>query len=49
MQTSGQKNKKIPERNQFRAYMEKVFGVYPSDGKGWKGIRNLGSATANDE
>ncbi len=36
-----QKGKKIPDRNQFRAYMEKEFGVYPSDGKGWRGIRYL--------
>lgn len=35
------KGKKIPDRNQFRAYMEKMFGVYPSDSKGWKGIRYL--------
>lgn len=34
-----QKGKKIPDRNQFRAYMEKEFGVYPSDGKGWRGLR----------
>lgn len=43
-----QKGKKIPDRNQFRAYMEKVFGVYPSDGKGWKGIRYLDSKDGND-
>lgn len=36
-----QKGKKIPDRNQFRAYMEKEFGVYPADGKGWRGIRYL--------
>lgn len=38
-----QKGKKIPDRNQFRAYMEKEFGVYPADGKGWRGIRYLAS------
>lgn len=38
---SMQKGKKIPDMNQFRAYMEKMFGKYPSDGKGWKGIRYL--------
>lgn len=43
-----QKGKKIPDRNQFRAYMEKVFGVYPSDGKGWRGIRYLDSKEGND-
>lgn len=35
------KGKKIPDRNQYRAYMEKQFGIYPSDGKGWMGIRNI--------
>lgn len=43
-----QKGKKIPDRNQFRAYMEKLFGVYPSDGKGWKGIRYLDKEGGND-
>jgi P4 family phage/plasmid primase-like protien len=28
--------KKIPDRNQFKAYMEKKYGVYTQ--KGWKGI-----------
>jgi len=37
------KGKKIPDRNQLRAYMEARFGVYPSDGKGWKGIRYITS------
>jgi P4 family phage/plasmid primase-like protien len=40
VQGSGvKKDKKLPDRNQFRAYVEKQFGVYPSDGKGWRGIR----------
>lgn len=30
---------KIPDRNQFRANMERIFGVYPLNGKGWKGIK----------
>jgi P4 family phage/plasmid primase-like protien len=44
-----QKGKKIPDRNQFRAYMEKQFGVYPANGKGWKGIRykNSGDGATN--
>lgn len=42
------KGKKIPDRNQFRAYMEKQFGAYPSDGKGWRGIRYI-SADDNDD
>jgi P4 family phage/plasmid primase-like protien len=44
-----QKGKKIPDRNQFRAYLENVFGKYPSDSKGWKGIRNLGQAQDDDD
>jgi len=33
------KNKKQPDRNQIRAYFEKIIGPYPIDNKGWKGIR----------
>lgn len=36
-----QKGKKMPDRTQFKAYMEGKFGAYPSDGKGWRGIRYL--------
>jgi P4 family phage/plasmid primase-like protien len=36
-----QKGKKIPDRTQFRAYVEGKFGAYPADGKGWRGIRYL--------
>ena len=32
------KGKKVPEKLQVRAYMEKIFGAYP-EGKGWKGVR----------
>jgi P4 family phage/plasmid primase-like protien len=32
-----QKSKKVPDRNQFRAQMEKTFGEYPT--QGWKGIK----------
>lgn len=42
------KDKKIPDRNQFRAYMEKQFGAYPSDGKGWRGIRYISSVAEDD-
>lgn len=42
------KDKKIPDRNQFRAYMEKQFGAYPSDGKGWRGIRYIGAVADDD-
>lgn len=44
-----QKGKKLPDRNQFRTYMEKVFGVYPSDGKGWRGIRYLHAKGDGDD
>ena len=43
------KGKKLPDRSQFRAYVEKTFGAYPSDGKGWKGIRVKKSGTVTDE
>jgi P4 family phage/plasmid primase-like protien len=33
------KGKKVPDRNQFKAYLEKSFGVYPKDGKGWRGLK----------
>jgi len=33
------KNKKRPDRNQIKAYLEKMIGPYPTDNKGWKGIR----------
>jgi P4 family phage/plasmid primase-like protien len=34
------KGKKTPDRNQIKAYIEKILGEYPSDGKGWKGLRH---------
>lgn len=40
-----QKGKKLPDRNQFRAIIEKSHGPYPPDGKGWKHMRLL---TAED-
>lgn len=36
-----QKGKKLPDRNQFRAIIEKTHGAYPSDGKGWRNLRLL--------
>ena len=33
------KNKKQPDRNQLRAYIEKLYGQYPIDNKGWKGLK----------
>src|SRR5210317_2526760 len=32
------KNKKRPDRNQLKAYFEKMLGAYPIDNKGWRGI-----------
>jgi P4 family phage/plasmid primase-like protien len=33
------KNKKRPDRNQIKAYFEKMLGAYPLDNKGWRGIK----------
>jgi P4 family phage/plasmid primase-like protien len=33
------KGKKLPDRGQLKAYLEKTYGAYPTDGKGWKGVR----------
>jgi P4 family phage/plasmid primase-like protien len=33
------KNKKRPDRNQIKAYFEKMLGAYPVDNKGWRGLR----------
>uniref|UniRef100_A0A6C0CS02 SF3 helicase domain-containing protein n=1 Tax=viral metagenome TaxID=1070528 RepID=A0A6C0CS02_9ZZZZ len=33
------KGKRIPDRMQLRAYMERFYGAYPTDGKGWRGLR----------
>jgi P4 family phage/plasmid primase-like protien len=43
------KAKKIPDRNQYMAYMEKVFGPYPMDNRGWKNIRMLGGDDEDSE
>lgn len=32
------KNKKKPDRNQLKAYLEKMLGQYPLDNKGWRGL-----------
>ena len=42
------KGKKIPDRNQFRAYLERIFGAYPLNGTGWKGIRYLHGEQAEE-
>jgi len=33
------KSKKKPDRNQIKAYFEKLLGPYPIDNKGWKGLK----------
>lgn len=33
------KGKRVPDRNQLRAYMENLYGPYPENGKGWKAIK----------
>lgn len=33
------KGKKMPDRNQVTAYLTGRLGPYPSDGKGWRGMR----------
>ena len=33
------KGKKLPDRNQLKAYMEKLYGVYSTSNPGWKGVR----------
>jgi len=43
------KNKKIPDRNQFLAYMEAQFGKYPSDNRGWRNIRFLSDDSDDSE
>lgn len=43
------KGKKIPDRNQFRTYMEKEFGSYPADGKGWRTIQHVSDAVEDDD
>lgn len=33
------KGKKCPDRNQLKAYFEKMLGAYPTDNKGWRGLK----------
>jgi len=42
------KGKKLPDRNQFRAYVEKTVAPYPGDGKGWKCIRMVSDAVEGE-
>jgi P4 family phage/plasmid primase-like protien len=41
------KNKKRPDRNQIKAYIEKMLGAYPIDNKGWRCMRY--KAVNNDD
>jgi P4 family phage/plasmid primase-like protien len=43
------KGKKIPDRSQFKAYLEKTFGPYPKAGNGWRGMRFTTGADGNEE
>ena len=42
------KGKKLPDRGQLRAYMEKTYGAYPNGGKGWKGLK-AAAASAEEQ
>jgi P4 family phage/plasmid primase-like protien len=44
-----QKGKRLPDRNQFRAYVEKTHGEYPADGRGWRYIRLVGDETNDSD
>lgn len=33
------KGKKVPDRGQFKVYVEKTFGIYPTNGRGWRCAR----------
>lgn len=35
------KGKRVPDRMQLRAYLERLFGAYPTDGRGWRGVRYI--------
>lgn len=43
------KSRKIPDRNQYLAYMEKIFGAYPPDNRGWRNIRLIGGEDDDSE
>jgi P4 family phage/plasmid primase-like protien len=42
------KGKKVPDRNQIKAYMEKLYGVYSVNNPGWKGVRYITVHTGRD-
>ena len=43
------KNKKRPDRNQIKAYFEKMLGAYPVDNKGWRGLRYKNASEEDSE
>ena len=47
--TNVPKHKKRPDRNQIKAYFEKLLGQYPADGKGWKGLKYKTEDKEDDE
>jgi len=40
------KGKKLPDRNQIKAYMDKLYGVYTTKNPGWKGVRYVEAPSA---
>jgi len=42
------KGKKVPDRNQLRSYLEKLYGIYDSK-IGWKGLRFKSEEETNEE
>lgn len=42
------KGKKVPDRGQVKAYLEKIFGAYP-EGRGWIGIKYKPNADGADD
>ncbi len=43
------KSKKRPDRNQIKAYFEKMLGPYPVDNKGWKGLKYKNADTVTED
>lgn len=43
------KGKKCPDRNQLKAYFEKMLGAYPTDNKGWRGLKQKAVENIDEE
>jgi hypothetical protein len=39
----------VPDRNQLKAYMERLYGVYSPRTPGWKGVRYIMTTEAEAE